>query len=71
MSENILQGEIKVGPDGSGSYRYGIEVSPGQLIISKHHYHNAASAWFDARRMQVVTVDGFLVPDSRWNPDLN
>ena len=71
MNENVLQGEIKVGPDGSGSYRYGIEVAPGRLILSKHPYHNAASAWFDARRVQFVTDDGFLVPDSRWSPDLN
>lgn len=61
-----IHAPIEVGPDGSGSYRYRIGG-----YLSKHPYHNSASAWFDARRVQVVTDDGFLVPDTRWSPDLN
>ena len=70
MNEAIV-GELLVGPDGFGSYRYGIRTDDGQLFVSKHPYHNAPSASFDARRVQRLTDDGNLVPDSRWNPDLN
>lgn len=41
--------EIKVGPDGFGSYRYMIGKR-----LSLDAYHNAASAREDARKPQVV-----------------
>jgi hypothetical protein len=50
----------KVGPDGQGTYRYMVEG-----LLSADRYHNAESARHDARRPQIVTVDGFLVPDIR------
>ena len=56
----------EVGPDGTGSYRYAYNG-----ILSEAKYHNAASARFDAARVQRVTVEGFLVPDSRCNPGVN
>ena len=55
-----------VGPDGTGSYRYRYNG-----ILSQHKYHNAASARFDAARVQRVTDEGFLIPDARWNPGIN
>jgi hypothetical protein len=56
----------EVGPDGTGSYRYRYN---GHL--SQHRYHNAASARFDAARVQRVTEDGYLVPESRRSPGVN
>lgn len=62
----IIPGPIEVGPADDGTYRY---LIAGHL--SQHPYHNAASAWFDARRPQRVTSEGFLVPDSQWSPLVN
>jgi hypothetical protein len=66
MHDTILPGKIEVGPTDDGTYRYRIADK-----LSQHPYHNAASAWFDARRPQRVTDDGFLVPDSHWSPVVN
>jgi len=63
---SIVPADFEVGPDDSGSYRYRIAG-----LLSQHRYHNAASARFDAARPQRVTGDGFLVPDSVWNPGVN
>ena len=71
MNEQVISGQLLVGPDGHGSYRYGIRTDDGRLIVSEHAYHNGPSAAFDGRRIQRVTDDGLLVPDSRWSPHLN
>lgn len=62
----IPHGPPVTGPDGSGSYRY-------QLfgLLSQHKYHNAASAAFDARRPQIVTQEGELVPEAHYSPHVN
>ncbi len=52
--------KIKVGPlSGSESYVYRIGNR-----ISEAKYHNAASAWADARRPQRVNTNGRLEPDT-------
>ena len=50
--------DIKVGPDGDGSYRYMVN---GRLSL--HKYHNAASARRAAQQTQVTieTVEGSLL----------
>jgi hypothetical protein len=49
--------EIRVGPDGSGSYRYMIDG-----VLSADKYHNASSAYAAAHKPQVVNDDGLLTP---------
>lgn len=52
--------KIRVGPlSGSESYVYRIGNR-----ISEAKYHNAASAWADARRPQRVNANGRLEPDT-------
>jgi hypothetical protein len=61
-------GFLMVGPVNDGTYKYAI----GELM-SKHSYHNAASAALDGRRPQRVNDEGLLVPlvDGGYNADLN
>ena len=54
-------GDVLVGPmetDQGTAYFY--KIGP---YISKNPYANSASAWYDARRPQRITLDGELEPD--------
>lgn len=53
--------DIRVGPVDTNhgtTYRYMIGV-----YWSEHEYFNPASAWYDARRPQLITFSNRLTPD--------
>ena len=56
MSEEIRVGPVDTPNGVSYVYRIGNRIS--------EYYHNAASAWQDARRPQRVNASGYLEPDN-------
>jgi hypothetical protein len=58
----VSDGSIKVGPLPGPSESYAYRIGRHESL---HKYHNAASAWADARRPQIVREDGKVEPYER------